>query len=94
MFIAGGYANPVFAASASADPFVLDAGDTHRDYWAFVTGERFPTRHSSDLVHWAGAGTAMATRPSWVSQTGDWHPWGPSVLEVPGPCPGTGSGGR
>jgi hypothetical protein len=90
-FIAGGYMNPVFAGSAGADPFVLDNGATHNDYWAFVTGGLFPMLHSTDLVHWRSAGTAMAALPSWVIPSGDWHPWGPSVLQVPGPCPGTGS---
>jgi Glycosyl hydrolases family 43 len=90
-FIAGGYMNPVFAGAAGADPFVLDNGAGHNDYWAFVTGNLFPMLHSTDLVHWRSAGTAMAARPSWVIPSGDWHPWGPSVLQVPGPCPGTGS---
>jgi hypothetical protein len=90
-FIAGGYADPVFARFAGADPFVLDSGASHNDYWAFVTGSLFPMLHSTDLVHWASAGKAMAARPSWVIQSGDWHPWGPSVVQVPGPCPGTGS---
>ena len=33
----------------------------------------------------------MAAKPSWVVQSGDWHPWAPSVIETSGPCPGTGS---
>lgn len=90
-FIAGGYTDPVFSAVAGADPFVLDNGATHSDYWAFTTGGLFPILHSSDLVHWSPAGHAMAQRPAWVIPQGDWHPWGPSVVAVPGPCPGTGS---
>lgn len=35
------YRNPVFGAAAP-DPFVLDAGGTHRDFWAFTTGDPFP----------------------------------------------------
>lgn len=90
-FIAGGYADPVFGTFAGADPFVLDNGGVHDDYWAFVTGSLFPMLHSTDLVHWTSAGKAMPSRPAWVIQQGDWHPWGPSVTQVPGPCPGTGS---
>jgi hypothetical protein len=90
-FIAGGYADPVFTGSAGADPFVLDNGASHSDFWAFVTGSLFPMLHSTDLVHWARAGQALSARPSWVVQSGDWHPWGPSVVQIPGPCPGTGS---
>ena len=81
----------MFAGFAGADPFVLDNAASHNDYWAFVTGGLFPMLHSTDLVHWTSAGKAMAARPSWVIQSGDWHPWGPSVVQVPGPCPGTGS---
>ena len=89
-FIAGGYTDPVFTGFG-ADPFVLDNGNAHNDYWEFSTGTLFPALHSTDLVHWARAGTAMVERPAWVIQTGDWHPWGPSVAQVAGPCPGTGS---
>lgn len=90
-FIAGGYTDPVFTSLAGADPFLLDNGGTHNDYWAYLTGNKFPLLHSPDLVHWTGAGTALTQAPSWVIQTGDWHPWGPSVIDRPGPCPGTGS---
>jgi beta-xylosidase len=70
---------------------VLDNGDGHHDYWAFTTGNLFPILHSSDLVHWTSAGTAMTARPAWVLQTGDWHPWSPNVVAVPRACPGTSS---
>jgi hypothetical protein len=90
-FIAGGYTDPVFSTAAAADPFVLDNNGAHHDYWAFVTGNLFPVLHSSDLVHWTSMGTAMSQLPSWVIPQGDWHPWGPSVTQTPGPCPGTGS---
>jgi beta-xylosidase len=75
------YANPVFADSAP-DPFVLDDGGTHTDYWQFNTGDLFPILHSPDLIHWTRAGSAFTARPSWVVQTGDWHPWAPSVLQT------------
>ncbi len=87
----GGYVNPVWGAAEAADPFVLDNGGQHRDYWAFVTGNLFPILHSSDLVHWHPAGTALRTMPSWVIQQGDWHPWAPSVVQAPHACPGTSS---
>jgi hypothetical protein len=76
------YSNPVFPAGD--DPFVLDDGGTHDDYWEYGTGDRFPILHSSDLVNWTPAGTAFAARPSWVVQTGDWHPWAPSVVHAGG----------
>src|ERR1700759_1657010 len=69
-------------AAAAPAPFVLDAQGAHRDYWAFVTGDRFPILRSSDLVHWRSAGTAFAARPGWVVPAGDWHPWAPSVSAV------------
>src|SRR3954451_24990407 len=71
------YENPV--SSSADDPFVLKDGD---DYWELSTGDRFPMLHSSDLVHWTGAGRALASRPSWVVQTGDWNPWSPSVVHT------------
>jgi beta-xylosidase len=51
-----------------------------------------PVLHSTDLVNWTSAGTAFATRPTWVVQSGDWHPWAPSVSEIPTPCPGAAAG--
>jgi beta-xylosidase len=69
---------------AGDDPFVLDDGDSHDNYWEYGTGERFPILHSTDLVSWTPAGTAFAARPSWVIQTGDWHPWAPSVVKAGG----------
>jgi hypothetical protein len=93
-FTTGGYyQNPVYSAASMPDPFVLDNGDKHSDYWAFGTGVRFPVLHSTDLVHWTAEGTAMTTRPSWVVGSGDWHPWAPSVIESDQSCPGTTSGG-
>jgi len=81
---APGYQNAVYESAPAPDPFVLDNGDAHNDYWAFSTGDRFPILHSSDLVHWVSAGTAMSSRPSWVLRSGDWHPWSPSVVALGG----------
>ena len=89
----GAYQNPVFSAAAFPDPFVLDNGDGHADYWAFGTGDLFPVLHSADLVHWTAAGTAMTARPAWAVTSGDWHPWAPSVVQSSAPCPGAASGG-
>jgi beta-xylosidase len=90
----GYYQNPVYAAAAMPDPFVLDNGGKHSDYWAFGTGNLFPVLHSSDLLHWIPAGTAMPARPAWVTGSRDWHPWSPSsVLASSQPCPGTTSRG-
>ncbi len=89
----GYYQNPVYGAAAMPDPFVLDKGGKHSDYWAFGTGELFPVLHSSDLVNWTAEGTAMTVRPAWVVSSGDWHPWAPSVIETDRPCPGTTSNG-
>lgn len=89
----GYYQNPVYAAAAMPDPFVLDVGAEHGDYWAFGTGDLFPVLHSTDLVNWSAEGTAMATRPAWVVSSGDWHPWAPSVIYSGDPCPGALSGG-
>lgn len=86
-FTTGGYQNPVFGAAATPDPFVLDNGGTHNDYYAFTTGNLFPVLRSRDLVNWTSAGTAMAATPPWVVQTGDWHPWAPSVVHVNSSCP-------
>jgi hypothetical protein len=87
----GYYQNPVYSAAAFPDPFILDNGGTHSDYWAFGTGDLFPILHSTDLVKWAAEGTAMMTRPAWVIASGDWHPWAPSVVQSQQPCPGTAS---
>jgi beta-xylosidase len=89
----GYYQNPLFSTAAMPDPFVLDNGGTHSDYWAYGTGDRFPMLHSDDLVHWTAEGPAMATRPSWVVSAADWNPWAPSVLPSSQPCPGTTSNG-
>jgi arabinan endo-1,5-alpha-L-arabinosidase len=82
------YRNPVFAAPGAPDPMVLDVGGTHSDYFAFSTGGRFPVLRSRDLVSWQAVGTAMTARPAWAVASGDYHPWAPSVIESPGPCPG------
>ena len=58
---AGYYQNPVFGPAPMPDPFVLDNGGAHSDYWAYGTGGDFPMLHSDDLVHWTSEGTAMAT---------------------------------
>lgn len=90
-FATNGYGNPVYGAAEAADPFVLDNGGTHHDYWSFTTGNLFPILHSTDLVHWTSVGTAMTARPAWVLQSGDWHPWAPNVVNVNESCPGTSS---
>ena len=87
------YQNPVYSTAAFPDPFVLDNGDTHSDYWAFATGDLFPILHSADLVRWTPEGTAMSARPIWVVTSGDWHPWAPGVVQSRLPCPGAGSDG-
>ncbi len=87
------YQNPVYAAAPMPDPFVLDNGDEHSDYWAFGTGNLFPMLHSTDLIHWTAEGTAITARPSWVTTSGDWHPWAPSVVSAAEPCPGSTSSG-
>src|SRR3954467_5019873 len=74
------FTNPVWP-NGMADPMVLDAGGSHRNYWAYATGGSFPSLHSSDLVHWTDNGGAMPTRPSWTPQAGQYNPWAPSVLE-------------
>lgn len=89
----GYYQNAVYGADAMPDPFVLDNGGKHSDYWAFGTGNLFPVLRSSDLVHWTPQGTAMTARPAWVVTAPDWHPWAPSVLASDQPCPGTTSSG-
>jgi hypothetical protein len=88
----GAFMNPVFAAAATPDPFVLDDGGRHTSYWEFHTGNRFPILHSTDLLHWTPAGTAFADRPAWATQQPDWHPWAPTVLQREQPCntPATG----
>ena len=87
-----GYQNPVYSPAAAPDPFVLDNHALHSDYWEFSTGDLFPILHSTDLVNWTSAGTAFATKPAWVLQSGDWHPWAPSLSELSTPCPGATSG--
>jgi hypothetical protein len=87
------YRNPVFAAPGAPDPMVLDAGGGHDDYYAFSTGDLFPVLRSADLVNWTVAQPALAERPGWAVQSGEYNPWGPSVIERPGACPG-GSGPR
>jgi beta-xylosidase len=83
--------NPVFPGDAP-DPYVLDVGGAHDGYLVFHTGELFPMLRSTDLVHWTPAGTALSARPSWVVQSGDWHPWAPSVIRSTAPCPGASAG--
>lgn len=90
---AGFYQNPLYTGAAMPDPFVLDNGGLHDDYWAYGTGDRFPMLHSTDLVNWTPVGTAMTARPNWVTTAPDWHPWGPSVMSSNQPCPGATSGG-
>ncbi|MGE5636002.1 MAG: family 43 glycosylhydrolase [Nocardioidaceae bacterium] len=82
---AAGYQNPVF--SRFPDPMVLDNNRSRGDYYAYATGNNFPNVRSADLVHWQAAGSAFTSRPSWVVQSGDYHPWAPSVLQLDTPCP-------
>ena len=88
------YTNPVFGepmfGERAADPMTLRVGEGN--YYAYATGTNFPILRSPDLVHWTRAGTALATRPSWLVPTGDSHPWAPSVLRSGRPCPGAGAG--
>lgn len=84
------YENPVYGSSFP-DPGALRNSST--DYYAYGTGGRFPILKSSDLVHWEEVGRAFSSRPSWVVQSGDWHPWAPSVLRSPRSCPETASPG-
>ena len=78
------YTNPLYGSFP--DPMALnDLGD----FYSYATGDRFPVLHSTDLVHWTRLGPAMARRPAWVPQTGEWNPWAPSVLRRDGACPGT-----
>jgi hypothetical protein len=84
------YENPVYG-STFPDPGALANSST--DYYAYATGGRFPIIKSPDLVHWEQVGHAFSARPSWVVQSGDWHPWAPSVLRLAQACPGTTSPG-
>jgi beta-xylosidase len=84
------YENPVYGASFP-DPGALR--DSATDYYAYATGSGFPIIKSPDLVHWEQIGQALSSRPSWVVQSGDSHPWAPSVLRSPKSCPGTTSPG-
>lgn len=84
------YENPVYGSSFP-DPGALRNSST--DYYAYATGGGFPILKSPDLVHWEQVGRAFSARPSWVVQSGDWHPWAPSVLRSPESCPGTTSPG-
>ena len=89
LITSGYYQNAIYGAAAVPDPFVLDNGGTHNDYWAFATGNLFPVLHSSDLVHWSPQRPALSSRPAWVTKASDWHPWAPSVLQTSQACPGT-----
>ncbi len=85
----GYYQNAVYTAAAIPDPYVLDIGGAHSDYWAFATGNLFPILHSTDLVHWSAKGTAFTSRPKWTTRASDWHPWAPSVVQTSQACPGS-----
>ena len=85
----GMWINPLYAAAPVPDPFVLDVGGKHDDYYSFNTGDLFPVLHSTDLMNWKPVGLAMSSRPAWAIQTGDWHPWAPSVIQTSQPCPGS-----
>jgi hypothetical protein len=85
------FTNPVWR-NGMADPMVLDVGNRHSDYWAYATGGSFPSLHSKDLVHWEDNGGAMPVRPDWTPASGEYNPWAPSVLQLPGACPAASSG--
>jgi beta-xylosidase len=78
------YQNPV-ATGESADPFGFPF--TGAVYYLYSTGDLFPIRTSTDMVHWAAAGTAMLRRPSWVVPQGEWHAWSPNVIHTWATCP-------
>src|SRR3954452_7950487 len=89
----GLWVNPLYAAAAAPDPFILDVDRKHTDYYSFNTGGLFPVLHSTDLINWRSMGLAMNARPLWALQTGDWHPWAPSVIQTAAPCPGATTAG-
>jgi beta-xylosidase len=89
----GLWINPLYATAPVPDPFVLDVGGSHNDYYSFNTGGLFPVLHSTDLINWRSAGLAMTARPTWVVPAGDWHPWAPSVIQTTAPCPGSTASG-
>ena len=89
----GLWINPLYAAAPVPDPFILDVGGKHNDYYSFNTGDRFPVLHSTDLINWRSVRLAMNSRPAWAIQTGDWHPWAPSVIQTGAPCPGSTTAG-
>jgi beta-xylosidase len=89
----GLWINPLYATAPVPDPFILDVGGKHNDYYSFNTGDLFPVLHSTDLINWRSARLAMNSRPAWVIQTGDWHPWAPSVIQTAAPCPGSTTAG-
>ena len=80
----GTYQNPVYGGLP--DPMGLRDLD---HFYVYGTGDLFPVVHSIDLVHWTKVGTALARRPAWVAQSGQWNPWAPSVLRRDGACPRT-----
>jgi xylan 1,4-beta-xylosidase len=84
---ASSYKNPV--SGTSPDPSGLNNNGSGSDYYLYTTGNLFPIQHSSDLVTWTSVGTAFTDLPSWVVQSGDWHPWSPSVVQASQPCPHT-----
>jgi len=85
----GLWINPVYDGAPVPDPFVVDVDGKHNNYYSFNTGDRFPVLHSTDLVNWQPVHLAMNARPSWAIQSGDWHPWAPSVIQTSAPCPGS-----
>jgi len=74
-----------------ADPGALRNSST--DYYAYATSGGFSILKSADMMHWERVGQAFTERPPWVVQSGDWHPWAPSVLRSAKSCPGTTSPG-
>jgi beta-xylosidase len=87
----GNFLNPVYDAGF-ADPTVLDVGGTQNEYYAFGTGDRFPTLRSTNLVNWTYVGTALTSRPDWTVQSGEYNPWAPNVIETDNSCPGERTG--
>jgi beta-xylosidase len=79
------YQNPIYGSGA--DPMALR--NSSSDYYSYRTGTNFPVLHSTDLVSWRPVGNALASKPTWVVASGDWHPWSPSVIRASRSCPST-----
>jgi arabinan endo-1,5-alpha-L-arabinosidase len=65
------------------DPSIIQAGGT---FYLFCTGQRIPSRVSTDLFHWQRTGAALPAVPQW---TRDYEPlgrsmWAPDISFVDG----------